>query len=296
MTIAAGFICSDGVLLASDTLYSGYQRQYGRKFWTLGKGTSLLILGGAGTELCLKRIKEHVEDGLAKKEVAPLRAIGVIEKAIKTTHALMKPAPHERTELLIALRINGKARLYHNPSGESGVIPVDQEVSHCVGAAYGLGLYFARYLFSEGMPMRWAQVIAAHLIRNAKEYSNGYCGGETHMFELPDSGPPNWIRDQAQIRDLEAHLGSIEEGLRLVLPNPTQVSEYTLQERFNQLRQAIDRLRLAQFIAVPHLVATSIVGDWISAALKPGAGVTPSASEAAVPEAQRDPEDPKGER
>jgi hypothetical protein len=173
MTIAAGFICSDGVVLASDTLYSGYQQQYGRKFWTLGKGTSLLILGGAGTEAGLKKIKERVEDAL-QKEMPPLKAVTVIEKAIKYTHALLKPRPDERTYLLIAIRVNGKARLYHNPAGEAVVIPFDQEVSHCVGVGFGLGLYFARYLFKDGMSMHWARIIAAHLIRNAKAYSNGY--------------------------------------------------------------------------------------------------------------------------
>src|SRR5436189_5995915 len=61
MTIAAVFVCSDGVLLASDALYSDEPRRYGPKFWAMRAGDTPVVLGGAGTERGLKRIREEVE-------------------------------------------------------------------------------------------------------------------------------------------------------------------------------------------------------------------------------------------
>ena len=64
MTIAAGFVCSDGLLFASDTLYSGDERLFGPKFWHFKTDTVALVCGGAGTLAGLKRTIDEIEHQL----------------------------------------------------------------------------------------------------------------------------------------------------------------------------------------------------------------------------------------
>ena len=68
MTIAAGFVCSDGILLASDTLYSGTGQgnKYGRKSWVLDRGDVLVCFGGAGTEGGLLRTRDEIDRKLKR--------------------------------------------------------------------------------------------------------------------------------------------------------------------------------------------------------------------------------------
>jgi hypothetical protein len=63
------------------------------------------------------------------------------------------------------------------------------------------------------MPLRWAKVVAAQLIKQCKRHS-GACGGETHILQLPRVGPVMFTDDQAEIALLEAHL-DVMEGVDL---------------------------------------------------------------------------------
>jgi hypothetical protein len=64
MTIAAGFVCSDGLLFASDTLYSGEERVSGDKFWTFSTDHVALVYGGAGTSTGLQCTINEIEHRL----------------------------------------------------------------------------------------------------------------------------------------------------------------------------------------------------------------------------------------
>ena len=119
--------------------------------------------------------------------------------------------------------------------------PIDYN-SQCVGAGFALGLYFARSLFSEPMPIAWAKVVAAHLIKNVKQYSGG-CGGETHLIELPADGLPLFETDQRVIEKLESYLGLVEKAFRLVLPSSETPDEATLTSRLRALTKVTKRLR-----------------------------------------------------
>lgn len=217
MTIAAGFVCSDGVLLASDTLYSGDEHRQGRKFWTFAAGEAVVVVGGAGTEAALKRISMELGERL-HTAMSRLEIVKAIEETLAGVDALMQLQDHEKTQLLVAISLDSRALLYENQAQRLGLSPVDYP-SQCIGSGFSLGLYFARSLFREGMSMRWGQVIAAHLIKNVKTFNSGYCGGDTHLFAVPNVGPVSWTKDQAHIADLESYLGPLEKAVGMVLPD-----------------------------------------------------------------------------
>ena len=114
--------------------------------------------------------------------------------------------------------------------------------SECVGAGASVGLYFARSLFSGEMPLAWAKVVAAHLIKNVKQFVSG-CGGDTHLIEVPHFGDPVFVTDQRDIHKLEAYLGAVEKAFHLVLPSVETPDEWTLTTRLRKLRRELKKLR-----------------------------------------------------
>lgn len=85
--------------------------------------------------------------------------------------------------------------------------------ARCIGWATALGQYFIDHLYREPMSMKWARIVASHLIKRAKEYSQ-YCGGDTHFLAVPhNSDGCELITDQAQTHLWEQYLGQVDEAL-----------------------------------------------------------------------------------
>jgi hypothetical protein len=139
--------------------------------------------------------------------------------------------------------------LYENQMGKSGLM-VTPKNTQCVGAAYSLGLCFARSLFTDDMPIAWAQVVAAHLIKQCKEYADGWCGGETHPVTLPAYGDPAFETDQVNIAKLESHLAEVDQAIRLALPSHDTPDE-TLQLRLKILNRVVKKLLAAYIVGTP---------------------------------------------
>lgn len=216
MTIAAGFICSDGLLFASDTLYSGQVNRYGRKFWTFDHGDVCVVFGGAGTERGLLRTRDEIGAGLSPG-MSLRDVVRTIDAALTDVNARMQSAPEDRTYALVGIQCDGSQALYHNDGGGSMLSPVNDS-SQCVGYASSLGFYFTRQLFTSRMPLRWAKVVAAYLIKQCRDHS-GYCGGKTNLIELPLNHAPRVIDDKTEIDALEAHLSVIDDAMRIILPD-----------------------------------------------------------------------------
>ena len=83
MTIAAGFVCSDGLLFASDTLYSGNNLQSGDKIWTFETDTVQTVCAGAGTKSGLQRTAAEIGAQL-RPAMNRWEVLRVIEAAIKS--------------------------------------------------------------------------------------------------------------------------------------------------------------------------------------------------------------------
>lgn len=199
MTIAAGFVCSDGILLASDTLYSGAGK-HGRKFWELGYGNVSVVFGGAGLEVGLRRMRDEIgydlQPGLARRSV-----IDIVDAALAKIHSKLPDTLESKTNALVVIRTADEdTRLYEN-QGTNALSAVDHP-SQCVGWGSSLGLYFARSLFRSTMSMEEAKVVAARLVANCKEYSD-YCGGGTHLVEIPTLGAAKFITTRKEIKQIE---------------------------------------------------------------------------------------------
>lgn len=240
MAIVAGFKCSDGILLASDTLYSGaVQNQHGPKLWVLHDNDPVVVFGGAARSVAaLTRARDEI-----RRKIRPgsslQRTLDMIDDVLKKVNEKFSPpgdCPDVQALVVIRAKDQDGSRLYQNVASKVALSPVDA-ATVCVGVD-SLGDYFAESLFNEGMALRWAKVVAAHLVWNCKRYASGYCGGDTNFIEIPNEGPPITTTDQAVIREYEAHLSGMTRALQAVLPDG-KANEETLLHRVKVLSDAI---------------------------------------------------------
>jgi hypothetical protein len=115
----------------------------------------------------------------------------------------------------------------------------------CLGVD-ALGNYFAESLFSDGVALEWAEIVAAYLVANCKTYASGYCGGETHLAIIPDDDRaiPIMKTSQPYMGELESYLSGISKGLHAVLPNTSpraSPATETLKRRAELITKAIER-------------------------------------------------------
>jgi len=264
MTIAAGFVCSDGLLFASDTLYSGEQRRYGKKFWTSEWGATTVVFGGAGTQAGLLRTRDEIE-----RRIEPTAdryvVIQAVEEALALVEEKLKPSDYERTEALIGIRTSGGYWLYENQGGRSMLSVVDK-VSQCVGYGHSLGWYFADSLFKSGMTIEWAKKVAAHLVKQVKTYSSGYCGGRTHLVALPASGSVRFIVKKAEIIPLEEYLAEVHEAMQLVLPDKRSNDDTALNrvERFNETVRTLRKQFFLRVQPTEIKISSSVIATKIT--------------------------------
>jgi hypothetical protein len=238
MTIAAGFVCHEGVLLASDTLYAGQNKRYGRKLWPIPIGNDGCVgFGGAGTQAGLERVRYEVESNVSPGMSEP-EVIEVIQAALRLVIEEMQPKPEELTQGLFAIGLGTKCSLWENQGGSAMLNPIGHP-AQCVGWAVSLGHYFLDFLYREPMPIKWARIVASHLVKQARTYSE-YCGGDTNFLEVMRDGSFTFVTSQDDINQYEQHLGQLDAAMRAVLPDG-RVNDDTLDLRLKAIVAAIQK-------------------------------------------------------
>jgi hypothetical protein len=255
MTIAVGFKCYDGILLATDTMYSGGPNNSdGEKMWVLSANDPAVVFAGSGTVGPLTRARDEIERKI-KPGMSLQRTLDTIDDALMKVDKKFPPRdgwPH--VQALVAIRADGRNRLYQNVAREISLSPVD--APHvCVGQE-ALGNYFAESLFREGMVLEWAEIVAAYLVANCKKFAAGYCGGDTHLAVVPrDEQSPAFMKTgQGHINQLESYLFGIERALRAVLPGGSPAispTAATLKTRAKFIIDAIERAETDSY-QLPH--------------------------------------------
>jgi hypothetical protein len=193
MTIAAGSVCTDGLVLASDTLFTGVNKHFGKTLWFFRRDDAVLAFGGSGSEDALLRMKDEIGSRVdpTATETAILRGSDkILQYVIETERA---GGVQDKPEVFLGVRSGRTTRLYFSVNGDVFARLPEEAPSRCIGWATGLGQYIADSLCPvEGLSMQWAEAIAAHLIKQAKTYS-GYCDGDTEILEIPNVGEPRII-------------------------------------------------------------------------------------------------------
>jgi 20S proteasome alpha/beta subunit len=222
MTIAAGFLCSDGIVLAVDSEYSGnVSKSSGQKIFPIQQNNRFAVsLATAG----------HV--GMAKRAVQKFTSL--LNARIGTNPASLDDIQDVMEDALCGVH---DKHIYPAPADERATVdfwvlmavwtPSEQAlfrtditaVTRVYGAdCIGIGSYLGTYLidllcdYSPLMSVEDVKPIAAYIIKSAKEFVSG-CGLNTFLRVLTANGIDERVRKE-EIIDGEECFDSLFRSMR----------------------------------------------------------------------------------
>lgn len=180
MTIAAGFVARDGVLLCTDSQYSSGVKVNGRKIFTFQLDDAVISFAIAGHEPFAKNAVFNCKDVLeanrgAHASISSIKAI--VDQVVRDTYETLVEATKleddPRFQLIIAIgtRSENPALFY---SCSAAVNPVEN--FECVGSGYFVGHQIIGAAYQPGMDLEQLVVIGLHALAVAKECVDGVGG------------------------------------------------------------------------------------------------------------------------
>lgn len=225
MTIAIGFKCVDGVVLAADSQYSdGTAKLSGSKIFPIpSNGYYALTIAGSGGVQSIKGIVREIEKRLQNDIGANTASIsdlrGSVENALGSYYPKhIDSAPKNKrqdleAQLLIAMWIpKHGTRLFE--TYRIGLTEVQ------VHRSIGFGSYLVEYLkdlfFPPGLPLpvNLAKPLAAYMVAMAKKYVE-YCGGWTSVRALLKDGSDDGVW-RPEIRLSEKYIKDLFQSLAYI--------------------------------------------------------------------------------
>ena len=190
MTIAAGFVVKDGILLCADTLYTdGFTKEYREKIFPwIGQDESVCfaiaghaLIGRMAVEDCRQALwgskRPHHTIAQIMATIRPLL------KAVYEQYVDTRPQHEQQTadfSLLIAVATTGeRPRLFSTYHGATA--PIDS--FECLGIGRHLGRYVIEPMFNPGMTIGEAAVLGIHALGAAKERVDGV-GGKSQFVSM----------------------------------------------------------------------------------------------------------------
>lgn len=274
VTIIVGIICSDGIVLASDSQMTrdNSKRCDAEKMSVVEFANLNVLVAQAGNATLSNRAVEILQ-GLAKNEdITDYRsAADAAQRAMQRLKEEMRIqqgncSPEELREFILRNELNCKLMLAHYFSGKSCVYIVDLFLgianrinSHY--AAIGCGANLGEYLLSElcepGANTRFASVVATYVVELVKKH-DAFCGGSTKLgvvseaFKARVLGVPVFETDgiflfpRHEVEQLERiateiAIGTKEERSKKILIALDQRTQKLLKAMFEESMRAAQR-------------------------------------------------------
>lgn len=181
-TIAAGFCCSDGIVLAADTLMTlrGGGKTYRTKLFTINEKEDS-YLAYSGTEAFAKELVNELQQGtIGKTGDTFLKAIKERYGQFWREHYTIPPKAEKTwAETLITFKKDKRIHLYRTSAHH--VYPVIDNYA-VLGIGENAGESLFKPLYSAGMDMYEASYMAIYVLQRVKKYTEG-CGGETEIAQ-----------------------------------------------------------------------------------------------------------------
>jgi len=254
MTIAAGFMCHDGVVLCADT----QETRHGllkvkvaklalRPEIDVPSISCKMVISGAGDGSFIDKLVDRMWTAAINNRPEMPVIQEAIEDTIKQAHEeygrIFQPGYLPEAHLLYALWVRGwSVRLY------SSVGPVVNQVeSHeCVGIGDVLARYLTDQMFISTMKTAQAELLSIYMLYRTKEYIES-CGGDSHIVALHNNGTVH-IVDRMNLALLEPDLRRISSNFGSILlraPSP-ECSDEEFEETLRMFGTLLRTLRQEQ--------------------------------------------------
>jgi hypothetical protein len=238
MTVCAGFLCSDGLIIGADTEMSGGIKYHAAKLRRDSFAAGEYVLTGTGNTSYLGMAADMIHYALYDKREKFEKANSIEEKArvfsgairgiIRKIHKdyINALAYGIQLELIIGAHFTGEdeqLRLMHCAL-DGGVGWIDHHIT--AGSGSDIAMRFLTILSPGPCPMKLMTPIAFFCLAQGKLGAEG-AGGVSHLMKLPPpSSTLQTVWSDAQMVELA------EEALRLAIRYPREAMEL---ERFNAI-------------------------------------------------------------
>ena len=224
MTIAAGFVCSDGVVLGADSQVTGQTIKYSSdKVWVLSApdASHCIAMAGAGDSVLIHALRDHLasydQSGRPQLTEALSRLSAIVsppqrpldqlveglqrslQKFYEThiyTYPTWETTPYRQLQFLLAIQIDGEAALFEHSAATLGWV----DTCACIGSGSDIGHYIQATQLTADMDMRDGRRVAAHLLQQVKTYSPD-CSGESTILLVPHQGETTFVEPRHILED-----------------------------------------------------------------------------------------------
>jgi 20S proteasome alpha/beta subunit len=204
MTIAAGILCSDGIIICADTEHTGDVSKFqASKIIPLDEHA---VLTGSGTTDYIQMTADKLRDEFkAARPASPSEARQIVERVVKGIHAehifnFFDASDPNRPfiDLIVGVRCS---------SGDLALIKTNNSVARLgtnfefTGSGFPIFEYWCRYFYCDRLTMAGMATLALFILKEVKKV-HPYCGGTSQVFHLPKvEGMPKVSRifDEDQI-------------------------------------------------------------------------------------------------
>lgn len=237
MTIAAGFVCLDGVVLCADTqeTISGYTKTNTEKIRIWGDQGLGIAITGAGNAESIETVGKLIQEALTwqyqpnilrfPKEVRQIIQDTFLRFFLKHITPYAEFPAHERpeVELLIAVSVANEVNTYDCLFKASGTTVREIEMgADCIGTGVILAKSLIEKLYSPGMGLDELVIAACYILGEAKRWVDG-CGGNTDLLVASFKHNTFVSLPSAEIRVLEDHFEELNRPISEIIigfPNP----------------------------------------------------------------------------
>jgi hypothetical protein len=253
MTIAAGLLQEENIVLAADTLHiTGGVPVYGTKLFHLAPRKSLTVsITGSGDSEFMKTIAQKIDKALPESATLDELAKIVDEENFKfhKHHVFKHPSKAEdkpEYDLLIAASAPYEKKLCLFKTTRGAFFRVD--TYEFIGIGAPVANAFANGIYGREMPLIEAECFALYGIHQAKKFDPN-CGGDTQAVVIQLDGRRTVLSNQYIKRAGEYFDAFTQDFKELVLPSSSKEfeSEYvlgnTLKHAFNKWIKMRDELR-----------------------------------------------------
>jgi 20S proteasome alpha/beta subunit len=253
VTIAAGFVAQNGILLCSDSLYSGGVHIHGKKIFTHRFHTGVVTFALAGHEPFAKKAINDSCEAIRENPDYCTNLIAIrkmIEQAIKSTYEhYIDLRPIEERESSRFQLLIGIATKHQGPALFSSSGPVLTPVEHfeCFGAGAYVGHHIIQNAYRDGMTLEQVATVAIHAMGAAKRYVEGV-GGPSQFECIRDDGSTDTISklfplDLASMIDHEITHFEQEAAKFLSAVGDSQMSDEEFRRRADLFLREIEEIR-----------------------------------------------------
>jgi len=251
MTIAAGFPCTDGLVLCADTqevIYS-YAKVNTQKMTQIETPFYNMVFTGAGDSGLIDMTVQLMDQALAEKKPNGAWKIEEVlrESLVDTFNRHIAPwsqfPVNERPDtpdLLIGLQYPAATLLYR----ANGTTFTRMHESQCVGTGVVLAKSLIASLFDYGLSITQGWLIALYVLYQAKTWVDG-CGGNSDILLLSNRNLKITRIPTTEVTEMEQHFSAFDAYLRPVFLSAADrnVSQSQFDDRIKEFKLGMLTLR-----------------------------------------------------